>query len=478
MLVFVLYVLALEMPVVSGSDETGLKFGNDGYSLISFQPDMASLSEKFTFCLWIRTKTSESTYQIPFAYEQDELFIDSIKSGNRNRYRLFGSTGHVSSEHIPEMGTWYQYCGTWSLASRTFRAYVNGALAGTLITSAGRKLKTGGTFVLGDYLDSVASGRATGSCDFGGEMYNLNLFSKELTGTEIAALSADGLCTPLPDQLDEYRVIRWEEVLELTRKGTVQDIQIRCGDFETELEKTQRLLQEAISEKEELQSSLRSTQVELLEVKGQRDSAIEELQEVKETMLTNENELNNIKTELRNVSLKLNGTKTELVNARIELGESNIAFENSRLELNETKIVLESSRLELDETKSVLESSQLELNETQSVLESSILKLNETKSSLESSRLELNESQIELENTELELKTALEKECELQKGHLTKWDVLYSCPFYNKVFTRRLHKQLRTTWGSPTRRLLGMKITDKVIALIKDLDEDNSCVDG
>ena len=40
-------------------------------------------------------------------------------------------------------------------------------------------------------------------------MYNLNMFSTELTGTEIAALSADGFCTSLPDQLDVYRVIRW-----------------------------------------------------------------------------------------------------------------------------------------------------------------------------------------------------------------------------------------------------------------------------
>ena len=344
MLVFVLYVLALGIPVVSVSDYNGLKFGNDGYSIISFQPDMASLSEKFTFCLWIRTKTSESSYQMPFAYEQGELFIDSIKSGQRNRYRLFGSTGYISSEHIPVMGTWYQYCGTWSLASRTFRAYVNGTLASTLITAAGRKLKTGGTFVLGDYRDTVAIGSLTGACDFGGEMYNLNLYSKELTGTEIAALSADGLCTPLPDQLDEYRLIRWEEVLKdlkLTRKGTVQDIQTGCGDFETELGKTQRLLQEAISEKEELQASL-------------------------------------------------------------------------------------------------------------TVLENSSLELNKSKAELENSLLKLNESQIELENTKLELKTALENECELRKGHLTKWDVLYSCPYYNKVFTRKLHKRLRTTWGSLT----------------------------
>ena len=371
MLVFVLYVLALGIPVVSGSDNTGLKFGNDGYSIISFQPDMASLSEKFTFCLWIRTKTSESTQQMPFAYEQGELFIDSIKNSNNGRYRLFSSTGYISSEHIPVMGTWYQYCGTWSLASRTFRAYVNGTLASTLITAAGRKLKTGGTFVLGDYRDTVAAGSLT-NCDFGGEMYNLNLYSKELTGTEIAALSADGLCTPLPDQLDEYRLIRWEEVLKdlkLTRKGTVQDIQTGCGDFETELGKTQRLLQEAISEKEELQASL-------------------------------------------------------------------TVLENSSLELNESKLLLKHTVLQLNEIKGVLENSSLELNKSKAELENSLLKLNE--------------SQIELENTKLELKTALENECELRKGHLTKWDVLYSCPYYNKVFTRKLHKRLRTTWGSLT----------------------------
>ena len=60
-------------------------------------------------------------------------------------------------------------------------------------------------------------------------MHNLNFFSKELTGSEVAAMLTDGLCTPIPEELEQYRVIRWEEVLRLPRRGNVQDIDGVCS---------------------------------------------------------------------------------------------------------------------------------------------------------------------------------------------------------------------------------------------------------
>ena len=67
---------------------------------------------------------------------------------------------------------------------------------------------------------------------------------------------------------------------------------------------------------------------------------------------------------------------------------------------------------------------------------------------MKTSEEQLNETRIELEETQLELKNVSESKCALVKGNLTKWDIFYSRPFYNKRFTRRLYQELRTTWDT------------------------------
>ena len=117
-----------------------LKFGTDGNSYISFCPDMSSLAEKFSFSLWIKPVPCEG-FPIPFAYQKLELLI--WQTGN---YQLFGTETSINPEMT--LGAWHHYCGTWSLQSGTFRAYVNGTLAGQSNTPPGRKLETGGIFRL------------------------------------------------------------------------------------------------------------------------------------------------------------------------------------------------------------------------------------------------------------------------------------------------------------------------------------------
>ena len=82
---------------------------------------------------------------------------------------------------------------------------------------------------------------------------------------------------------------------------------------------------------------------------------------------------------------------------------------------------------------------------------------------MENIKLELQEAKKELENgakresdlsnIKTELENALQQankelenvpECDLQKGKLSRWDVLYSCNFYNKTFTRKLQKKFRS----------------------------------
>ena len=209
------------IPPVTSEELTALKFGDDGYSLIALQPNMSPLTDKFTVCLWFKKLVSGGN-PMPYAYQYGEMYFKDYRGDNN----LFGAHQSLPSEFITPMRVWTHYCGTWSVASRTYRAYINGKLAGFQITASGRRLKTGGTLVLGDYHDSAVH-RKSGH-HFGGEMFNLNFFSKELTGSEVAAMSADGLCTPIPGELEQYRTIRWEDLSRLPRRGNVQDINSGC----------------------------------------------------------------------------------------------------------------------------------------------------------------------------------------------------------------------------------------------------------
>ena len=221
---------------------TALKFAYDGNSLVTYSPDMARLTDKFTICVWVR-KLQSGDASSPFGYKGSEIFMTD--SGYYNR--LFGSyslDGALTSKFTSPVGTWFMYCSTWSLASRTFRVYVNGQLAGTETTPSGRKLQTGGALILGSNHDH----------QFGGELFNFNVYEKELTATEVAAMSSGGLCTEIPEQLEEYRVIKWEDIVKLSRSSTVHDLDTGCAAF-AELQRTRGKLELAISEKNTLQLS-------------------------------------------------------------------------------------------------------------------------------------------------------------------------------------------------------------------------------
>ena len=242
--------------------------------------------------------------------------------------RLFYSSSldrALTSKFTVPLGTWYSYCSTWSLLSRTFRIYLNGKLVGSQTTASNRRLQTGHTMVLG----ALDTGN---SHTFRGEIFNLNFFSKELSATEVARLSSLGLCTDIPEQLQDYRVIKWEEILKVSRTGTVSDIETNCALVT------------------ELQSGLRETKAELTTVQDQ-----------------------------------LNSTQEQLVKVKREL---------------------------------------------------------------ETAKEQLNETRLELEECKLELKNVSESRCALTKGNLSTWHILYSRPFYNKTFTRRLYQELRTTWDT------------------------------
>ena len=94
-----------------------------------------------------------------------------------------------------------------------------------------------------------------------------------------------------------------------------------------------------------------------------------------------------------------------------------------------------------------LEEARTELQKVQDQLDSKLREIEDLKNKQQISEREHNGTKADLRETEANLE---EKEfsCPLKKGQLTKWDILYSCEYYNKVFTRRQQKKLRNTWRS------------------------------
>ena len=239
MIRFIIVVIVLSVTLLlslsSSESLTGLKF-HDGRertpSLVVFRPDMSQFTEKLSFCVWIKNLIDYGwSSPAPFSYETKDLYIYTDNYRRYIEYGMFNRAGYIREDKfLTPNGAWVQWCGTWSLESRQFRVYINGTLAGQLTTPAGpwrpHKFVPGGTLVLGDF-GEIARRQSTGM-NFGGEMFGFNLFAKELTGEEITELSTDGLCTDIPESLETYRLIRWEDILELPRSENIQNIEIQC----------------------------------------------------------------------------------------------------------------------------------------------------------------------------------------------------------------------------------------------------------
>ncbi|KAL5261076.1 hypothetical protein ACHWQZ_G006956 [Mnemiopsis leidyi] len=128
--------IALVHHLVSTQSFTGLKFSDDGYSVIAFSPDMSQFTDKLTVCFWKRELRGEGS-PIAFAYKRDELYFYKYVPSNFIQYRVFDSvTTIIEEQYKTPRGVWVQLCGTWSVESRTFRVYVNGTLASYKITDS------------------------------------------------------------------------------------------------------------------------------------------------------------------------------------------------------------------------------------------------------------------------------------------------------------------------------------------------------
>ena len=274
MSLILLFVITLVMPsmavIRNGGRMKSLKFASGGY--IQFVPDWSPLVSAFSVCGWVKeTGTNAhpyffhyyaaSSHEISMAADGNHMYIQGSSS-----YTSWGSSASISRN------VWYHICTTWSVSSRAFRYYVDTRLVGTKTTTSGRLMKTGGDLTIGKL-----RGTSNSNYFFTGEIAYLNVYTKELTSAEITKIVRAGMCKNLayPDPHESYREIKWENIVQIARSGSVTDVyQEDCITYMyNSLAKlkaakgvhneTSGQLEEVLGEKVALETKLNSTLVEL-----------------------------------------------------------------------------------------------------------------------------------------------------------------------------------------------------------------------
>ncbi|KAL5251837.1 hypothetical protein ACHWQZ_G014853 [Mnemiopsis leidyi] len=226
--VFVLSItllIFLQNITVGDRQYKALMFGNSLADYIFHQPDMGPLQYAFSVCSWVR---SLKTYGTPIwlSYAVRDSATDEILISDNGGYDvIFNSYGINPQSYYSGLsgrGIWFHYCMTWSYSSRMRRVYLNGREIGTISTAdSERSLRTGGYIYLGNDQDDYPGGGFTESKPFAGQLYKTNLFSKELSGSEVLKMSQHK-CSLVERSYGDMRVIKWENIL--SWKPTAFDI--------------------------------------------------------------------------------------------------------------------------------------------------------------------------------------------------------------------------------------------------------------
>ena len=212
----------------TAADDKALKFGNSAADYIMYQPDMGPLQDAFSACSWARSVRGDgapSWLSYAVSGSINEILISDDGSYNHIFDQGWNLSFYFSG--LSGAGKWFHYCYTWSYSSLTQRIYLNGQQIGSRSTAYGRRLQIGGVFLLGNDQDGSPGNGLQDYNAFGGELYKTNLFSKELSSSEIQEM-AQNKCSDVERKYGEMRVIKWEDIQSLTRNGDVTDSKSGC----------------------------------------------------------------------------------------------------------------------------------------------------------------------------------------------------------------------------------------------------------
>ena len=406
-LIVALLKLLLLNVIVGDPRYTALNFGIDDESYILFKPDMEPLRNQFTICSWIRSfQETDGSPQTWISYASHSTGLNNeIMLGDAGVSFLFNTElkPSIRSSFADQEGnrTWYHFCTSWSFSSRSQKFYLNGNEINETNTPEGRKLAVGGYLAIGS--NQGRHGAGSKSTDrFRGELYKLNLFSKELNGSEVREMSRY-MCAEIEETYGELRHIKWEDIVQQKqdRKGNVTDVDSGCPSrLWTNMKRTEQKLMETVKELEDTKTQLDNKTGELSQVRKEKEKALnektEELNQIKQDKAVLETDLSKKEQQLTTTNLKLERNMNKSRYLTSKLNESNenatdlfmrlqVAKDNSSTLLANLTELMENSRallVNLNETRENLTGLQVKLKETKENLTGLQVKLKETKENL------------------------------------------------------------------------------------------------
>ena len=166
----------------------GLQFGATNQDYVLFKTRMDPLEESYSLCGWVKKRRASAS---PFWFAYSVPVNDNeIHSTDNGLARTLGTEADMRSKVTVELGVWTHRCFTWSFSTRTFNVYHNGRLLTSALTPSARKLSVEGYVVLGNEFE-----RYGGSFNFpfGGDLFKVNVFDKELDASQVKAMADAGL---------------------------------------------------------------------------------------------------------------------------------------------------------------------------------------------------------------------------------------------------------------------------------------------
>jgi len=180
-------------------------------------------------CTWMKKFLDPSGTHYWFSYASEEDYNEIVLSDSG--INIISGTWMKSRGAVLFQNQWYHFCMTWSASTRKMHHYVNGLVVNSIDVNLS-SVRAGGILILGNEQDSYG-GKFALSQAFGGDLYQLNVFSRKLSAKDVSAMYYAGRCTKLPSTLASDIVISWKAILDAPRSGDVHVTSIGCN-FQTD----------------------------------------------------------------------------------------------------------------------------------------------------------------------------------------------------------------------------------------------------
>ena len=130
----------------------------------------------------------------------------------------------------------HHVCYTWGEGRAV--VHYDGVEIGREKTEEGRELITPGTLILGQFVSYSGVENIEKFRYFGGEMTGVNIFSGMLKEEEVEEVYRGGRCFDVVSRFGRDNIfISWQDILQLERVGSVQEVEVQCSSRERRSEK-------------------------------------------------------------------------------------------------------------------------------------------------------------------------------------------------------------------------------------------------